>query len=484
MRSIFAKSYPGRHGSSLPTYDVPCADALPDGLRRTQPAAMPEVSELDGVRHFIELSRRNMAVDTCFYPLGSCTMKYNPRFHERIADLPGFRDLHPLLPQLRRGGALTQGALAVIYETEAFLCELLGFSAFTMQPLAGAHGELTGVMMVAAYHRANQDERTVMLIADSAHGTNPASAAMAGFETKSVPTDAHGNVDMEALRAALSPAVAGMMLTCPSTLGLYDPNTREICRLVHQVGALMYGDGANLNALLGRVRHGDLGFDVVHVNLHKTFSTPHGGGGPGAGPVGVSERLVRFLPTSRVLKRTDGSYALEYSFPDTVGYVAPFYGNFAIILRAYAYMLTLGREGIRRAGEAAVLNANYLRARLKETYQEPHDRPCMHECVFSAQSFSRHGIHALDVAKGLLDRGFHPPTVYFPLTVPEALMIEPTETESKQTLDAFADAMIDIARRAEEDPESLAEAPVAMPVGRLDETRAARQLDLADLGDS
>lgn len=484
MKSIFVKSHPGRRGSSLPTLDVPCVDALPAALRRAQPADMPEVSELDGVRHFVNLSRRNMAVDTCFYPLGSCTMKYNPRFHERIANLPGFRELHPLLPQLRRGGALTQGALGVIYETEAFLGELLGFPAFTMQPLAGAHGELTGVMMIAAYHRANEDERPVMLIADSAHGTNPASAAMAGFRTESVPTDANGNVDMDAFRAALSPSVAGMMLTCPSTLGLYDPNTREICRLAHEAGALMYGDGANLNALLGRVRPGDVGFDVVHVNLHKTFSTPHGGGGPGAGPVGVSERLVRFLPTSRVLKRADGSYALEYSFPDTVGYVAPFYGSFGIILRAYAYMLTLGREGVRRVGEAAVLNANYLRARLKNTYDEPYDRPCMHECVFSAQRFVRHGVHALDIAKGLLDRGFHPPTVYFPLTVPEALMIEPTETESKQTLDAFADAMLEIALRAADAPESLSAAPVAMPVGRLDETRAARQLDLADLGDS
>ncbi|MBT3376219.1 MAG: aminomethyl-transferring glycine dehydrogenase subunit GcvPB [Lentisphaerae bacterium] len=483
METIFSKSHSGRRGSSLPEPDVPCTDALPPELRRAEPAAMPEVSELDGVRHFVNLSRRNMAIDTCFYPLGSCTMKYNPKFHERIASLPGFRDLHPLLPQLRRGGALTQGALAVIYETESFLCELLGFSAFTMQPLAGAHGELAGVMMIAAYHRANQDDRPVMLIADSAHGTNPASAAMAGFETRTVPTGPDGNVDMEAFRAALSPRVAGMMLTCPSTLGLYDPNTREICRLVHENGALMYGDGANLNALLGRVRPGDLGFDVVHVNLHKTFATPHGGGGPGAGPVGVSEQLVRFLPTSRVLKRNDGSYALEYSFPDTVGYVAPFYGNFAIILRAYAYMLTLGKEGMRRAGEAAVLNANYLRARLRTTYQEPHDRACMHECVFSAQSFVRNGVHALDVGKELLDRGFHAPTVYFPLTVPEALMIEPTETESKQTLDAFADALIDIARKVQEDAAGLSKAPISMPVSRLDETRAARHLDLASLGE-
>jgi len=482
MKLIFAHSIPGRRGASLPEMDVPPAEALPKSLRRTRPAELPEVSELDAVRHFINLSRRNIGVDTCFYPLGSCTMKYNPKFHEQIAALPGFADLHPLLPQLRRGGALTQGALAVLHETEAFLCELLGFSAFTMQPLAGAHGELTGVMIIAAYHRDRGDKRRIMLIPDSAHGTNPASATLAGFETRNIPTDTQGNVDLEALDQALDTDVAGLMLTCPSTLGLYDRNVREICRRVHRAGGLVYGDGANLNALIGRLRPGDLGFDVMHVNLHKTFSTPHGGGGPGAGPVGVVKALVPFLPTSRVLKRADGSYALEYHFKRSIGYVAPFYGNFGVILRAYAYMLTLGKDGVGRVSDAAVLNANYVRARLRDAYAEPVDRACMHECVFSASRQAACGVHALDIAKALLDRGCHPPTVYFPLTVPEALMIEPTETESKQTLDAFVEAMLAIAAAARDNPQALHDAPVTTPVGRLDEVRAARRPDLADLG--
>jgi len=481
MELIFELSFPGRRGSSLPEMNVPKANALPAALRRTKPAELPEVSELDGVRHFVNLSRRNMSIDTNFYPLGSCTMKYNPKFHEHIANLPGFANLHPLLPQLRHGGALTQGALAVLYETEAMLCEILGFSAFTMQPLAGAHGELTGVMMIAAYHRDRGENRPVMLIPDSAHGTNPASAVLAGFQTISIPTDGHGNVDLEALRQALGPNVAGMMVTCPSTLGLYDPNIREICRLVHQAGGLVYGDGANFNAILGRVRPGDLGFDVVHVNLHKTFATPHGGGGPGAGPVGVCDDLVPFLPTSRILKRGDGSYALEYRIAKTIGYIAPFYGNFGVILRAYIYMLTLGREGLARVSEAAVLSANYLRAHLTKAYDEPFDRPCMHECVLSAKRQAKAGVQALDIAKALLDRGYHPPTIYFPLIVPEAIMIEPTETESKQTLDAFIAAMLEIAELAETAPERVTTAPTTTPVGRLDETRAARQLDLADL---
>lgn len=485
MKLIFEKGAPGRPGASLPELEMPAEPGIPGQYLREVDAGLPEVSELDVVRHFTELSRRNFGVDCGFYPLGSCTMKYNPKFHERLAQLPGFADLHPLLPQLRGGGALTQGALAVLYGTEAFLCELLGFDAFTMQPLAGAHGELTGVMMMAAYHKARRSSqrRTLMLIPDSAHGTNPASAALAGFETKTIPTNGDGNVDMDALDAALCEEVAGMMLTCPSTLGLFDSTVREVCRRVHAVGGLMYCDGANLNALLGRVRPGDLGFDVIHVNLHKTFSTPHGGGGPGAGPVGVKRELVPFLPTSRVLKRTDGSYALEYHFPSTIGYVAPFYGNFGVILRAYAYMITLGRQGMVRVGEAAVINANYLRARLKGAYREPYRRACMHECVFSAADQARAGVTALDIAKALLDKGFHPPTIYFPLTVPEALMIEPTETESRDTLDAFVEAMLDIAERVRDDPDAIRAAPVSQPVYRLDEVRAARQLDLADLGD-
>lgn len=483
MDLIFEKSVSGRRGVTLPGLDVPEASAIPAALRRATAAGLPEVTELDAVRHFVNLSQRNLSVDSCFYPLGSCTMKYNPKVNERVAGLPGFAQLHPLLPQLRRGGALTQGALAVLHETEQFLGELLGFAAFTMQPMAGAHGELAGVMMIAAYHKKHGDTaRKVMLIPDSAHGTNPASAAMAGFECRTIPTGADGNVDLAALKAALGPDTAGLMLTCPNTLGLYDPNVREICRLVHAAGGLMYGDGANLNAIIGRVRPGDLGFDVMHVNLHKTFATPHGGGGPGAGPVGVGKCLVPFLPASRVMKRPDGSYHLEYHLPDSIGYIAPFYGNFGIILRAYAYMLSIGREGVRRVSETAVLNANYMRVRLQDAFDLPYKRACMHECVLSgSRQAHENGVHTLDMAKGLLDRGFHPPTIYFPLIVPEAIMIEPTETESKETMDAFIDAMLDIARQAKENPDALHAAPVSRPITRLDETRAARELDLAAL---
>jgi len=479
MELIYDQGRPGRRGSSLPDFDVPEANTVPAALRRERPPALPEVSELEAVRHFTRLSRKNFGINTHFYPLGSCTMKYNPRFHEVVATMPGFTDLHPLLPQLRRGGALTQGALAVIYETERMLSELLGFAQFTMQPLAGAHGELTGAMLMAAWHRARRTGRKVMLIPDSAHGTNPATAAMAGFSTRELRTDADGNVDLAALRAALGPDTAGLMLTCPNTLGLFDPNVPEICRLVHEAGGLIYGDGANLNAIIGRIRPGDLGFDVMHVNLHKTFATPHGGGGPGSGPVGVAETLVPYLPISRINKRADGTYTLNYAYPESIGYIAPFYGNFGVILKAYAYLLSLGREGLPRISENAVLNANYLRVRLKDHFDLPYARPCMHECVFSASRQVPRGVHALDIAKALIDRGFHPPTIYFPLIVPEALMIEPTETESRETLDSFIAAMVEIAKLAETDPDAVTKCPLTTPVGRLDETRAARQPDVA-----
>jgi glycine dehydrogenase subunit 2 len=479
---IFDKGKEGRRGSSLPKADVPRRNAVPAKFIRKEPAALPEVSEQDAVRHYTLLSRKNMGVDTNFYPLGSCTMKYNPKFHERIAVLPGFADLHPLLPQLRHGGALTQGALAVIYEAQRTLSDLLGFADFTMQPMAGAHGELTGVMLIAAYHKARKDsDRKVMLIPDAAHGTNPASAAVAGFTTREIATDGEGNVDLEDLKGKLGPDVAGLMLTCPSTLGLFDKNVKEICDLVHQAGGLCYCDGANANAILGRVRPGDVGFDVMHVNVHKTFSTPHGGGGPGAGPVGVAECLVPYLPVSRVMKRADGTYALEYTYDESIGYIAPFYGNFGVILKAYAYMLTLGREGFKRAGENAVLNANYMRAKLAPYYAQRFDRICMHECVLSATPQAEKGVHALDIAKGLIDRGFHPPTMYFPLIVPEALMIEPTETESKETMDKFIDAMIELAELAESNPDAVTQCPLTTPVKRLDETQAARKPVVADL---
>lgn len=476
MELIYEISKEGRKGSSLPSFDVPEACAIPENLMRKEPAGLPEVSELDVVRHFTLLSQLNVGIDTNFYPLGSCTMKYNPKFHEKVAELEGFASLHPLLPQLRHGGSLTQGALEVLYETERMLCDISGFAQCTMQPIAGAHGELTGVMMIAAYHKARNDhDRTVMLIPDAAHGTNPASAAVAGFTCKEIPSNENGDVDLKALKEALGPDVAGLMLTAPSTLSLFDPNSEEICRLVHEVGGLVYCDGANLNAILGRVRPGDLGFDCMHINLHKTFTGPHGGGGPGSGPVAVNEKLAPYLPISRIAKRQDGTYTLEYDYPESIGYIAPFYGNFGIILRSYSYLLTIGKEGLLRISENAVLNANYIRIKLKPYFEEAYDRYCMHECLFSAdKQVKQNGVTALDIAKALLDKGFHPPTIYFPLIVHESLMIEPTETESKDEIDKFLNAMIEIAKLAEESPEELKKCPVNLPVKRLDETMAAR----------
>ena len=476
MALIFEKSVPGRRGVRMPESDVLTQASLPARYLRPNPAELPEVSESETIRHFTELSQQNFAVDRNFYPLGSCTMKYNPKVCEEIARLEGFSALHPLLPQLRGGGLLTQGALQVIYETERLLSEITGMAEFTMQPMAGAHGELTGVMLIAAYHKARGSKKTKVVIPDSAHGTNPASAAIAGYTVVSAPTSEHGIMDLAAFERILDDEVAAVMLTCPNTLGLFNPNLRKMAALVHDVDGLMYCDGANLNAILGYCRPGDIGFDVVHVNLHKTFGTPHGGGGPGAGPVGVSEKLREFLPISLVVKRDDGTYALEYDRPSSIGYVAPFYGNFGMILRAYAYILLLGREGLLRVSENAVLNANYVLHRLKGHYDLPYDQLCMHECVFSAARQAKNDVHAVDIAKALIDEGFHPPTVYFPLVVKEALMIEPTETESKETLDAFCDALIRIAEQAERDPEDFKTRPRTTPVSRLDEVAAARQV--------
>jgi glycine dehydrogenase subunit 2 len=482
MKLIFEKSVPGRQGVLPGPSDVPTSVNIRHDLLRAQSAALPELSELDVVRHFTELSRRNFGVDTNFYPLGSCTMKYNPKVCERIAGYPGFAHLHPLLPQLRMGGMLTQGALAILYEMDLLLREITGMAGFTMQPLAGAHGELTGMMIMAAYHRDRGNRKSIVLAPDSAHGTNPASAAIAGYRVVSIPSDENGDMDIGALKAALNDQVAGIMLTCPSTLGLFDPNIKEICDLVHSVDGLAYYDGANLNAIVGKARPGDFGFDIVHLNLHKTFATPHGGGGPGAGPVGVQEKLLPYLPISLVIKRNDGTYALEYDRPQSIGYIAPFYGNFGVIVRAYAYILMLGKEGLRHVAETAVLNANYIRERLRNHYTPAVDRICKHECVFTINGkMAANGVHALDVAKALIDRGFHPPTVYFPITVKEAIMIEPTETESKETLDAFLDAMIEIAHLAETDPERLKVAPTTTPVSRPDEVAAARNLNIACL---
>ncbi len=478
MQLIFEKSRAGRKGFTLPEIDVPQAGGLPKAYCRNQEAQLPEVSELDVVRHFSNLSRLNFSVDTNFYPLGSCTMKYNPKFTEKVAAMPGFSDLHPLLPQLSGGGMLAQGSLEVLYNTERLLSEITGMTAFTTQPLAGAHGELTGVMLIAAYHKDRGDLRKHIIIPDSSHGTNPASAAIAGYEVKVIPTDKDGYLDMQLFKKALTKETAAVMLTCPDTLGLFNPKIKEIADLAHNLGALMYYDGANLNAIMGKCRPGDIGFDVVHLNLHKTFATPHGGGGPGAGPVGVREELVEFLPISRVVRRADGTFALDYHKHKSIGYIAPFYGNFGVILKAYAYILALGKSGLIAASENAVLSANYCLARLKDYYAVGYDKICMHECVLSASKQLEQGVHALDIAKYLIDQGFHPPTVYFPMIVKEAMMIEPTETESKETLDAFIQVLIQAAKLAKTNPDLLCLTPISMPIKRPDETKAAREPNL------
>jgi glycine dehydrogenase subunit 2 len=479
MNTVFKKSTPGREGVWPAKPVKAAADLLPADMLRGKSAALPSLSELDVVRHFTQLSKRNYGVDGNFYPLGSCTMKYNPKFAETVAALPGFTRLHPVLPQLKGAGRMCQGALEVMYETEQLLCELCGMKAFTLHPMAGAHGELTGVMIIAAYHKDKGNKKTKIIVPDSAHGTNPASAHIAGFEVVNLPSK-DGIVDPDELAKVLDDDVAGMMMTCPNTLGLFEKNLPKIVAMLRSVDALLYYDGANLNAIMGKMRVGDAGFDVVHLNLHKTFATPHGGGGPGAGPVGVSERLVPYLPISRVEKLEDGQFFLNYDFPKSIGYVAPFYGNFGVVLKAYAYILRLGREGLIRATENAVLAANYLRKRLDKVLEVPYDRVCMHEFVASACNMSECHVRALDIAKALLDKGYHAPTIYFPLIVKEALMFEPTETESLDTLDQFADDLIAILAEAEKDPAFVTGAPRTLPVSRLDETRAARNMELTD----
>lgn len=478
MRLIFEKNVEGRRGLKIQVSDVPAAKKPDAKYCRKELAHLPDVSELDVVRHFTNLSRLNFSVDTNFYPLGSCTMKYNPKFTEMLAALDGFTAVHPLLPQLAGGGVLTQGSLEVLYNTKKLLCEITGMSGFTMQPLAGAHGELTGVMLIAAYHRHKGSRRKYVIVPDSSHGTNPASAAIAGYQVIVIPTGTDGYMDMAEYKKRLNDEVAAVMLTCPDTLGIFNPRIKEITDLAHNVGALMYYDGANMNAMLGKCRPGDIGFDVIHLNLHKTFATPHGGGGPGAGPVGVSEKLIDFLPIPRVVKRSDGTFALDYHRHTSIGYVAPFYGNFGVILKAYAYILFLGKKGLIEAAEYAVLNANYCRVKLKDHYDIPYDRICMHECVLSASKQIKNGVHALDIAKYLIDKGCHPMTIYFPLIVKEAMMIEPTETESKETIDIFIETMIEIAKLAETNPAAITEAPLTRPVKRLDETKAAREPNL------
>ena len=461
---VYEISAPGRCGVSLPGTDVP-ETALPRGMLR-EDLGLPEIDELSAVRHFTRLSQKNYSIDTEFYPLGSCTMKYNPKVNEAAAAFPGWRNAHPLA-----GPEFSQGALELIYKLQSMLCEIGGFRAASLQPAAGAHGELSGVLMIRKWHKDRGDgKRVKMLIPDSAHGTNPATCTMAGFQTVTIPSDSSGGVDMAALRAALDDTVAGIMITNPSTLGLFERNIEEIAKLVHEAGGLVYGDGANLNAITGIFRPGDAGVDVMHFNLHKTFSTPHGGGGPGAGMVAAREGLSDYLP-GPVAVCKDGKYG--FSMPSrSIGRVKSFYGNFGVLVRAYTYIRMLGAEGLRRMAEAAVLNANYLKAKVETAYPLKYGRGCMHE--FVAMGNFAEGVHTLDIAKRLIDYGFHPPTIYFPLIVPEALMIEPTETESRETLDAFADALLKIADEARTDPELLHSAPHVTPVGRLDEVAAAR----------
>ena len=476
-RLLMDRSVPGRIGTTLPQLDVPEQEPPPPELLREE-LDLPEVSESELVRYFSQLSQLNFSIDHNFYPLGSCTMKYNPKLNDEMAGLPGLADIHPHQPQ-----GTVQGALKLMHQLQGYLTEITGMVGASLAPMAGSEGELAGMLMTRAFHMANGDTgRKTVLIPDSAHGTNPASAAMAGFEVVSLPSDRHGNTDMDALNAAVGDGLAGFMLTQPSTLGIFDTNILEVIRIVRDAGGIVYGDGANLNALLGRVKPGDLGFDVVHSNLHKTFTQPHGGGGPGAGAVMVNARLLPFLPTPVVERREDDGGRERYSLaspPKTIGKMGAFHGNFGALVRAYAYIRTLGDVGIARVSEDAVINANYILSQLKGSYDLPFDRICMHEVVFSASNLLRdHGVRALDVAKRLIDYGIHPPTMYFPLIVEEALMIEPTETESKETLDEFIAVMKTIAEEARDNPELLHEAPHDTPNTRLDEALAARRPDL------
>lgn len=456
------KSVPGKRGADLPKLDVP-AYAFPKGMTAAPPK-LPELSELEAVRHYCALARRNFGVDDGFYPLGSCTMKYNPRMNEALSAM--FSGAHPLADVQD-----AQGALGLMYGLSEQLAEITGMDAVSLQGAAGAHGELCGLMMIKAYHAARGENRTTILVPDAAHGTNPASATMAGFKTREIPSKPDGSVDVEALEKLASKDIAGLMLTNPSTIGLFEENILEIERIIHACGGLLYYDGANLNAIMGVARPGDMGFDVVHLNLHKTFSTPHGGGGPGSGPVGVKAALAPFLPNPRVVKTADG-FAFSDE-PSSIGKIKAFYGNFGVFAKAYAYILSLGAQGISEAAVNAVLNANYMMAKLAGAYKAPYPGPCMHEFVL--EGALENGITANDIAKALIDRGFHPPTVYFPLIVKEALMLEPTETESKATLDEFIAAMLEIAEMAKRDPDALHAAPVTTPVGRPDQTQAARK---------
>ncbi|HET8805310.1 MAG TPA: aminomethyl-transferring glycine dehydrogenase subunit GcvPB [Gaiellales bacterium] len=472
MKLIYERSQAGRRASSVPDPGLEPGAAIPAHLQRSQPPRLPELAEPELVRHFTELSTRNFGIDTGFYPLGSCTMKYNPRVNERLVGLPGFRDLHPY-----QDDEDAQGALELMWRLQEILAEVVGLQAVTLQPAAGSQGELTGLTLISAYFkdRGEHEQRREIVIPDTAHGTNPASVTMAGYTVRKVNVDERGNIDFDDLREKVGPQTAGLMLTNPSTLGLFEERIEEVAAIFHEAGALLYYDGANLNAVCGISRPGDMGFDVLHFNLHKTFSQPHGGGGPGAGSVAVRDILEPYLPTPVVVRDGDG-FRLDHDRPKSIGRVRGFGGPFGVFVRAYAFIRSWG-PGLRDMSEIAVLNANYMLALLKDDYELPYDRHCMHEFVLSARGLKReYGATALDVAKRLMDYGFHPPTVYFPLVVPEALMIEPTETEAKETLDAFCEAMLAIVGEAASDPDLLKSAPHTRPVARLDEAGAAKRM--------
>ncbi|TDM04335.1 aminomethyl-transferring glycine dehydrogenase subunit GcvPB [Macrococcus carouselicus] len=470
---IFERSKENRFAYSLPPLEVEgkkVEDILDSKFIRKEKAMLPEIAELDLMRHYTELSNKNHGVDTGFYPLGSCTMKYNPKINEKVARMAGFAQAHPL-----QDDKTIQGSLEVIYDLQEHLKEITGMDEVTLQPAAGAHGEWTALMMIRAFHEANNDHaRTKVIVPDSAHGTNPASATVAGFETVTVKSNDQGLVDIEDLKRVVGPDTAAIMLTNPNTLGLFEEDIMEIREIVHAAGGKLYYDGANLNAIMSKVRPGDMGFDAVHLNLHKTFTGPHGGGGPGSGPVGVKSDLIPFLPTPHIVKENE-TFKLDYDRPASIGRVKPFYGNFGIYLRAYTYIRTMGPDGLKEVSETAVLNANYMMRRLQPYFELPYDRHCKHEFVISGVRQKKLGVRTLDMAKRLLDFNFHPPTIYFPLNVEECMMIEPTETESKETLDSFCDTMIQIAKEAEENPDIVLEAPHHTVIGRLDETTAARK---------
>lgn len=478
MKLIFEISKNKRKGLKLPKLDVEECRLPPKNLLEEEKLNLPQVDELSLVRHYTNLSKLNYCLDSHFYPLGSCTMKYNPKILESIAELEGFSNLSPNLSLHKAGFRYSQGVFRVIFQLQNLLAEITGTSKVTLQPLAGAQGELTGMLMAKAYHRKKNNQKKYVIVPDTSHGTNSASAAMAGYQSISIPTGKDGQMDLDIFKEKLNDEAAAVIMTCPNTLGIFNTQIKEICDLAHKHDALTYYDGANLNAILAKIKPAELGFDIVHLNLHKTFGTPHGGGGPGAGPVGVVDKLIPFLPEPYVTKGKNDQFSLFRQSPDSIGKVAPFFGNFSVLLKALTYILILGKEGLREVSEIAVLNANYILESLKDYYQIPFKRRCMHECVISAVSQKEKGVSALDIAKYLIQEGIHPPTIYFPLIVKEAMMIEPTETESKKTLDRFIEIMVKAANLVDTSKDILKQAPSGLGFSRFDEVKAARDQNL------